>query len=257
MSIPNTITYAELLATAERLGGEEGKAKDSQMKFHLACIEGGYHNALNLDANRHGTDIDDATKLAEAYVKGQTKEVIFNAKAPNQRKLIATVRLDIKIGSWPKGGNGEPMATINALVGMRQNFRKDPLQVKKLDDATNMLHRYARAQLKRDTLIQSAELKTFCFKPQKNINSVEEIIEGIRKSLDKLIDGSAAQGTAQDNSPDVVAARHALTKRLTAIATAKGKAQPGGTVAKVAPKYTAANTGANAPVAIAAAPTTN
>lgn len=222
---PNTITFADLLATATQLGEEAGRGKDTQIKFLLKSVEGGYHNALDLNANKHGTDVDDATKLAEAYVKAQQHTTVFDAKAPNQRKLISTVRTSIKLGGWPKGGNGEPLATVNNLMTIRQNLKKIPGEAKKLDDAANTLLKYARTQLKRDTLIDDAELKEFCYKPSKDYATAEDIIEGMEKQLGKLLDGTASHSTAQDNSKEVRDARQFLRNRLAAIAKARGAAQ--------------------------------
>lgn len=227
----NTITFADLVQTAQELGAEAGKGKDTQIKFLMKAVEGGYHNALDLSPSKHGTDVDDATKLAETYVKAQQGAVIFDAKAPNQAKLISTVRTSIKLGGWPKGGNGEPLATMNNLISLRQNLKKIPAEAKKLDDAANTLLKYARAQLKRDTLIDDAELKEFCYKPGKSLQTAEDLIETMVKQLDKVIDGSAQQGTAQDNSAEVRNARQMLRTRLSAIATARGKAKGNGAVA--------------------------
>ena len=221
----NKMQFADLLQVANDLGTEAGKGKDTQIKFLLKAVEGGYHGAVDLAANKHGTDVDDATRLAEVYVKAQQGAVVFDAKAPNQRKLISTVRTSIKLGGWPKGGNGEPLATVNNLMTTRQNLRKIPAEAKKLDDAANTLLKYARAQLKRDQLIDDAELKEFCYKPGKNFATAEDIINSMVKQMDKLIDGSAAHGTAQDNSVEVREARQELRKRLSAIATARGKAK--------------------------------
>lgn len=230
----NTITFADLMQSAAELGADAGKGKDTQIKFLLKTVEGGYHNALDLSTNKHGTDIDDATKLAEAYVKAQQGAIIFDAKAPNQRKLISCLRTGIKLGCWPKGGNGEPLATVNNLMTQRQKLKQIPAEAKKLDDAANTLLKYARAQLKRDGLIPDAELKDFCYKPTAELETAEQILEATVKKLDKLIDGSAASGTAQDNSVEVRDARQALRKRLTAIATARGKAAgPSAVTAKV------------------------
>lgn len=231
----NGTTFADLLQTASDLGAEAGKGKDTQIKFLLKAVEGGYHGACDLSANKHGTDVDDATKLSEAYVKAQQGAVVFDAKAPNQRKLISTVRTGIKLGGWPKGGNGEPLATVNNLITTRQNLRKIPAEAKKLDDAANTLMKYARAQLKRDTLIGDDELKEFCYKKAPNLPTAEDIIESMEKQLSKLIDGSAAHSTAQDNSTEVRNARQMLRGRLSAIATARGKAQGPAPVAKAAP----------------------
>lgn len=223
----NKHTLAGLLAKATELGEQAGKGKDTQIKFLLSCAEGAYHGAVDLVANKHGPEIDDATKLSEAYVKAQGAATVFDHKAGNQRKLISTTRTAFKIGAWPKGGNGEPLQTIDNLIAHRQKLRKDPtVDKKKLDDAANTFLRYARAQLKRDTLIEGGELYSFCFKPTHEPKTSEERVEALRNSVKQLIEG---KNGVQDNTPKVRQAMQALTDRLVEIAKAKG--QQGGKVA--------------------------
>lgn len=217
----NVITFDDLLQSAAELGAQAGAGADTQVKFLLKAVEGGYHSALDLKPSKHGNGIDDAQKLSEAYFKARTGAVVFDAKADNQQKLISTVRTSIKLGGWPKGGNGEPLATVNNLMTKRQGFKKIPAKAKQLKDAANTLIDYARAQLKRDTLIPDDELDGFCFKKKADQKTVEELVEAARKSLDKLIDGSAASGTAQCNTQHVVRARHELQQQLAAFAKAK------------------------------------
>lgn len=222
----NKMTFADMEKVAQDLGADAGKGKDTQIKFLLKMVEGGYHGIIDLAGNKHGPDTDDATKLAEAYVKSQGTATVFDAKAPNQRKLVSTLRTGIKLGSWPKGGNGEPLATVNNLMSMRQKLRQNPAEAKKLDDAANTLLKYARAQLKSDTLIDDdARLREFCYKPGKDFATAEEIIEKMSKQLDKLISGEASSNTAQDASNEVKQARQALRNRLAAIAKARGAAK--------------------------------
>ena len=217
----NSTTMQSLLEDAKTLGEQAGKGKDTQIKFLLKAVEGGYHNAIDLAGNKHGKDIDDATKLGEVYTTAQQGATVFDAKAPNNRKLISTIRTSIRLGMWPKGGNGEPLGTVNNLISMRQKLRQNPAEAKKLDDAANTLLKYARAQLKRDQLIDDGELKEFCYKPTAPLRTAEQIIESCRDQLDSLIRGTAAQNTAQDANPEVVAAKNALTQRLKNIATAR------------------------------------
>jgi hypothetical protein len=222
----NRLTIQNLLQKANDLGEQAGKGSDTQIKFLLSCCEGGYHNAADLVPNKHGQDIDDATKLAEAYVKAQGTATVFDAKAPNQRKLVSTLRTAIKLGQWPKGGVGEPLATVNNLMAYRQKLRRDPVICKKLDDAANTFLKFARAQLKRDDLIEGDELNAFCLKKDPELPTAEKVLEGIKTSLQKLEKGQAAQNTALDNSPEVKDALKAVTKRLDEIA----KGRKGGKV---------------------------
>lgn len=224
--VSNAITYSDLEAVATSLGADAGKGRDTQIKFLLKIVEGAYHNAIDLKPNKHGLGVDDCTKLAEAYVKAQGTATIFDAKAANQRKLISCLRTSAKLGQWPKGGNGEPLATVNNLISMRQNLRKDPAQAKKLDDAANTLLKYARAQVKLDQLIDDRGLRDFCYKPEAQPRTAEEIIESARNQLEKLI---AGRNGPQDLSPTIKSAKDLLTSRLKEIATARGnKAGPCG-----------------------------
>ncbi len=224
----NTLTLDALKAKATELGEQFGKGKDTQIKFLLTTLEGGYHNAVDLAPNKHGVGRDDASILAEAYVKARGTATVFDAKSDNQQKLISTLRTAIKLGQWPKGGQGEPLATVNALMTERQKLRRDPNVAKKLDDAANAFLKYARTQMKRDTLIDPKEFNDFLFKKVKDPATATEHVESLRNSLKKLIDGAASGGMAQDNSKLVRDAHKALTDRLAEIARAKGASQPGG-----------------------------
>lgn len=218
----NSPTFQSLLDDATELGKQAGLGKDTQIKFYLKVFEAGFHGKIDLDSNKHGTDVDDATKLTEAYVKAQTSALVFDAKAPNQRKAISCVRTCIKGGMWPKGGSGEPLATVNNLMAARQKYRADPANAKKLDDAANTLLRYLRQQIRRDHLIAGNELTKMCFKKEHELATAEDILQSIRKQATALLDGTASHSTATDNSAEVLAIKNACTKRLADIAVAKG-----------------------------------
>jgi hypothetical protein len=220
-SSSNSTTFEQLLTQAKELGEQAGKGKDTQIKFYLATFTAAFQGKVDVNPDKHGEGIDDALKLAEAYVLAQGTATVFDAKAPNQRKARSATRTAIKGGMWPKGGVGEPQATVNNLLTLRQQLRKDPANAKKLDDASNTFLRYIRAQIKLDQLIPTSELRQFCFKRDHDLASVEDILERIRKTAEELRDGKASQGMALDNSPEVQAVINACTKRLNAIV--KGK----------------------------------
>jgi hypothetical protein len=225
----NGHTLQQLLAKATELGEQAGKGKDTRIKFFLSALETSYHGSIDVTANKHGTDIDDATKLIETYVKAQGSATTFDHKAPNQRKEISLMRTVIKAGAWPKGGAGEPIQTAGDLVSHWKKLRDNPTVDKKtLDDAANTFIRFCRALLKRDTLPEGDELKSFCFKPVRDMATSEERVEQLRNSLQKLVKGDAG---IQDNSPLLKQAVQNLTDRLVEIAKAKGAKVAGGQVA--------------------------
>ena len=214
----NGMTAADLEAVADKLGAEAGKGKDTRIKFMLGLVSGAYHGAANLEDNKHGANVDDAQYYTERYFKAQQGNVVFDAKAPNQRKEATCFRTCIKGGMWPKGGVGEPIATVNNLMTFWQKARAKPENAKRMQDAANTLLQYLRTQIKRDSLIPDDELNSFCFKKEIVSPTAETIIENMRKTAQQLINGKAAGGTAHDASALIKKVEKALKDRLMEIA---------------------------------------
>jgi hypothetical protein len=220
----NAPSFDDLLASAAELGTQAGQGGDVQIKFDLKLCEAAYLGTLTLDAHKHGKDLDDATQLSSAYWKARNGAVIFDAKADKQRKTISNARKMIKLGGTPKWGVGEPMSTVNQLISIRQTLRKDPAHCKKLDDAHNTLMRFATAQLKLDTLMDAAQLRTFCFKSETEARTLEDFYDSIRKQANKLKVGKLSNCPELDNSPELQSIINACTKRITAIVKARAPA---------------------------------
>ncbi len=221
----NSKSFEAVLQEFEELGTFEAKGKDGQVKADLSAAEAAFMSSVDLTKDKHGPGIDDSVKMAERYVKGRNAAIIFDHKAPKQRKLASNIRTMVKLGGSTKYGVGQPMQNINDLVTIRQNLRKNPAKGQKLDDAHNMLMRYARAQGKRDTLITGDELKQFCFKAEHDPTTGEGVLRTVQKTLVRLRDGKLANCADVDNSAEVATMINAVNRRLTALAKAKGDAQ--------------------------------
>jgi hypothetical protein len=204
------------MEVAKTLGEQAGYAKDTQIKSLLKCCEAAYHGVLTTQKNKHGQDIDDATKYAEAYFKARNGSVVFDPKADNQQKLASTIRTAIKLGSSPKFGNGEPINTVNNLMDIYQKEKK----LGKVDSADNVFLKFARAQLASDLILDDEELRSFCFKKPKQEATLEEYIESTVKRLDKLKTGDAP-GNLMSKSQNIIDAAHLLHTELASIARAK------------------------------------
>ena len=218
--------FADLMSKAAELGTTAGKGRNTQIQFHLAMVDAAYAGTIDLTTNRHGPDRDDALVLSEAYVRAQNTATIFDPKAPNQRKATSLVRTCIKLGHFraTNGGPGEPVRTVNDLMGEWRKIRNgsDAKLAKRLDDATNTLMRYARAQLKDDRLIPSSRFREFMLRKDRELPDAEELVARARDALQALIGGKAADGTAKDDSQEVTNAHQWLTVRLARIAEERG-----------------------------------
>jgi hypothetical protein len=219
----NAPTQADLEKTIGELGELAGKGKNVQIQFDLQVAEAAYLGTLALTEHKHGKDIDDATHYAAIYWKRHNANVIFDQKADNQRKTISNVRKMIKLGGCPKWGNGQPMGRINDLLSLRKKLKDAN---KKVKDAHNALTEYATAQLKRDMLLDDAELEALCLKDGPEEKSLEQYFESMRKVANKMKVGKLANCPELDNSPEVQTIINACTKRLVAIA--KARAPSGG-----------------------------
>ncbi len=219
-NIPNTIGLEEIKSRVKQLGEENAKGADTQIKFHLQVLEGAFHAVLSNDKDRHGKGIDDATMLSSEYFKARQANVIWDAKAANNRKLISTARLDIRTGQWAKGGSGEPLNTVHKLMDIWQKQRKAPQNAGKMEDAANVLHRYCRLQLKRNSVLEDEELRSLCFKKIKDPRSLEKFWDDTAKMFQKLKVGSLQAATLQDDHAIVQDIRDKCAERIQALKTA-------------------------------------
>lgn len=213
----NRRTFADALASAKALGTDRGKGKDTGIKFFLQTIEDAYQGAIDETENKHGNGMDDCFMLAAEYAKAAGIATTFDAKPDNQRKLLSNIRKMRKLGQWTLGGNGEPLGTVNALMSNYLKLRKDPANKGRLDDAMNVLLRYATMQLKRNLLVTSAELTQLCFRNDPKIKTPFEQINDLRKKVNKIIEGSAPGG-AHHNSASMVQARELLKDAMRELA---------------------------------------
>ena len=213
----NTLSLDDMLAIATDLGKVEAQGKDGQSKFLLKVAEAAFVGAIDVQENKHGTGVDDAQKLTEAYVKARNSTSIFDAKAANQRVACSKTRLLIRLGMWPKGGPGEPLSTLNDLMTTWQKLRKSP-ETKKLVDAANVIQKYARVQLRRDVAVGDDELKGFCYKPEPEAVTEVDWLEAECKKATK------ARGKNLVDEATAKLIEQACTKRLKAIASANAPA---------------------------------
>lgn len=221
-----TNPFADMLTKAAELGTAAGKGKNTQIQFHLMVLDAAYNGTIDLTTNKHGPDRDDALILSEAYVRAQNTATIFDPKAPNQRKATSLVRTCIKLGHYrPIKGNhapGEPVRSVNALMSewrtARNKAAQNPKHSKKLQDATNTLMSFARAQLKDDRLIPESKFPDFIYRKDRDLPDAAELLARSRDALEALIKGTAAESTARDDSDEVKNAHQWLTVRLAKIA---------------------------------------
>lgn len=207
----NAMTFDKVKEVAAELGKQAGLGRDTGGKFYYSVTEAAFNGAIDLTADKHGKNQDDAAILSEAYYKAQSGNVIYDAKAGNQRKLTSCVRTCIKLGGKSSLGRGEPMNTVDDFVSLRRKLRTNPANAKKLDDFPNSYLRMARAQIKSDTPLTADVLTQLCYKKERDEKTVADAWAGIRKAAQGLLKG---KGGISDDDPRVKTIIDTCTERL-------------------------------------------
>ena len=242
----NDFRFDDLVGKMKELGEQAGKGRDTQIKFGLLVVNAAYDGTIDDVKNKHGKGVDDITKLCSEYARAQATHTMFDAKSASSRVQMAKANTCRKLGAWTRGGPGEPIATVDKLLAMRDTLRRNPDNAKKLDDAYNTLLRYARFQLKPanvSTLVTDEDLlRSFCFKPINDTKTHEEVLQGIIKTLEDVRAGRAASGTVQDGCVQVQDAVAGLKARLSELRNAA--------TAAVTPVIAVGNEGNESPCAV-------
>lgn len=212
--------FTALATTIDTLATQAGQGADVQVKYLLQMAQAAFEGVIDNTVDKHGAGLDDATYFAERYWKARNKHVIFDPKAANQRKTVSTMRQVISLGSWSKGGPGEPMGLIGRAMTNYKKLRANPAVSKKLVDAAYYLIQIARTMKKRDELLDDEELTSLAFKPDPEQVTVEDILHNMRRTLVAIKDGKHKAGVLTGTN-NAEAAIRALTKELKGIADAK------------------------------------
>jgi hypothetical protein len=228
-STSNLITLDDMLVLARESGEAEARGQDSLPQFLLKVTEASFVGALDLTANKHGPGIDDATRLTAERVKARTHSNVFDRRALNQRVACNRTRTMAKLGMFTKGGPGEPLSTLNRLLTLRDKASKMPATQKRVIDAANAMINYARAQVRLDHVCNETDLEQFFLKPDHDKPTEEQFLEATRKRLQAGKVGKGLNGAIDADTADKAIA--AITKRLKAIAVAKGASNGGAAAA--------------------------
>lgn len=218
----NGITVDAALAKMDELGAINANGSESRVRASMVVLECAFHGNLDQTKNKHGDGIDDAMLLAKRYSDACVKNAVFDAKADRCRTMASKFRVLVKAAHWSKGGPGEPLATANKFLAKRLKYKKEGR--KGLEDAQVGLLAMLRAQIKpgRGTVMDDAEVDTYCFKKGKEASTLEDFWIAIRKKGQQALKGKLPNCQELDDSAEAQALIALCNKRLTNIAKARG-----------------------------------
>ncbi len=221
-AISNKPNFVDVLKDIQALGETEAKGKDGWVQCLLKIVDAAFTGAIDLTANKHGNDLDDAQKLANAYTSAAREVGIFDRKPPAVKKCASCIRTMVRLGMWPKGGPSQPLEAVNTFMTIYRRMRTDPAHAKRMIDAANALLTFARTQIKRDSVIDEDEMRGFMLRKEPDPKEEEDWLELIRR---KALNAKTGKGGVAVDVATAEKIERACTSRLKEIAKARG-AQP-------------------------------
>ena len=183
-----------LLNDTRELGALKGRGEDARAQHLMKVIQAAYEGVIDNTENKHGTGVDDATRIAEEYWKARNKSVIFDPKALNQRKTTSNIRSCITLGGWVHGGPGEPISMVSNAMTLYRKMRQEPSNAKRLIDAGNYLIVIATKMKRLKEVLSVEELRDMAFKKEGEIATIEDRLSAMRKELVLMRDGKHRAG---------------------------------------------------------------
>lgn len=189
----------------KELGRESAEGRDALPKLAISVVRAANDGIISPDQPKDGTD-DDAARIYKMYAEAESKKAIHEHTKNGVKANISKVRTLIKMGVMT---TCDPVDVVNRALEIRQNAPDG----QKVKAAYPALVSVARAQLASDTDLTDDQLKEAVYAAESEEPTVEKVLEGIVKKLDKLVTG---EGGLNDNSEQVLTARRALKERLAA-----------------------------------------
>jgi hypothetical protein len=213
----NAPSHEDIMGSIKVLATEDGRGRDSQIRFALTVINAAYLGTASLAPDKHGKGRSDALVYAEHYVRIQSGAVIFDRRANKTKKLVSNTKKYIEVGVSTQWGRGQPMQFVEEFADFMKAVRnKDPSALKKcpngkteadLNDAVNGLLRLLTAQKKSPRLFTEDERNAYAFKTERDPKTEMEKLMAIHKSLEKT----------GDKSVQIEAAKASIKQRVAAI----------------------------------------
>ena len=196
--IQRTQKWDTLLNDTRELGAIKGRGEDARAQHLMKVIQAAYEGVIDNTENKHGTGVDDATRIAEEYWKARNKNVIFDPKALNQRKTTSNIRSCITLGGWVHGGPGEPISMVSNAMTLYRKMRQEPSNAKRLIDAGNYLIVIATKMKRLKEVLNVEELRDMAFKKEAEFATIEDRLSAMRKELVLMRDGKHKAGALSE-----------------------------------------------------------
>jgi hypothetical protein len=198
----------EFDARVRQYGRETALGHDALPKLALDVVRAANEGVISPDAPKDGGD-DDAARIFKSYADARDDKgvkALADRTANGLKANISKLRSLIKMGVMTKC---DPVDVVNRAL----QIRADAPEGQKVKAAYPALVSVARAQLAADQDLTDDQLKEAVYAAESEEPTVEKILEGMVKKLDKLVTG---EGGLNDNSEQVLTARRALKERLAA-----------------------------------------
>ena len=211
----NDMRFEDLKKEVQQLGREEAMGDDALPKLALKVVRAAADGVIDLDKNKHGPGVDDATLLYTGYVEAKGKKSIHEHTPAGIKSNVSKLRQGITAGMRT---TCDAVANTDRAVVIR----------KQLDDAGEKVKpAYAayvdvwRALNEQDGDLTDEQIKDAVRKKPTAEKDIEKVLKPIQNTLEKLIAGEYKTGgtVLKDQDPRTIQAFEHIRERLAALMT--------------------------------------
>lgn len=204
----NDTRMTDLMSDVREFGRSLAAGKDSLPMLAVRVVRAANDGVISTEKDKDGTD--DATRIYTEVMKSASKKAIHEHTAGGIKANASKLRQLIIMGAMT---TCDPVDVLNrAIVARGQMVEAD----QKVRPAYPAYIEVARAQLEQPDALSDEQITGAMLKPEREDKTAEDVLNGVLKTLDKLISGEIPGG-AKDQDERVIAAHSSIKDRLAAL----------------------------------------
>jgi hypothetical protein len=203
-------TFDTMMDSVRNLGKEAALGRDSLPKLAVTITRAASEGIVTMDANKHGDGVDDAKKIYGEYIASDSRKAVHDHSPDGLKAQVSKLRSFIKFGA---GTKYDAVDVLDRAMRMRKEMAA--ADTKSVKSAYAAYVDVAREQYTKEAPMTDDEMKQVISKKASEETTIEKVLQGMEKTLEKLITGEHKAG--KDQSDQIIKAHELIKERLAAL----------------------------------------
>jgi hypothetical protein len=205
---PNHPTLEDLIHDAREYGRDKASGDDSLAKLAHKIVRAAAQGVVDLQKDKHEEGVDDAKLIYTEFAGAKSKKSVHEHTDLGVKANVSKLRQIIKLGVMT---TCDPVDVLDRAMTLHSAMVKTDEKVK---PAYASYVDVAREQIAHDSPLDDETIKGAMRKKESQEATIESILSGVVKKLEKLITGEAGV-KCQDE--EIVNAHDMLKQKLAAM----------------------------------------